>query len=1841
MDLTKCNLESLRDDGEFVLYRVRQRSGGDPVLALIPRQATFTSLRRLEHEHGLAAELDPSWAARPIALIPYKERMTLLIEDTGGEPLDRLLGRPLELGQFLHLAVALTALLSKMHRHGLVHKDIKPANVLVDAGGGLRLTGFGIASRQAREQQPPPSAEIISGTLAYMAPEQTGRMNRPVDARSDLYSFGVTLYEMLTGRLPFAASDPMEWVHCHVARLPVPPSERAPGTPAQLCAIVVKLLAKNPEDRYQTAQGLEFDLRQCLADWESRGHIREFPLAVREISNRLQIPKKLYGRDHEIKALLASFDRVVTTGAAELVLVSGYSGVGKSALVSEAQQALAQPRRLFAAGKFDVQRREIPYAALAQAFQSLIRQILAKDDDEVSEWRQALQEALGTNGQLIVNLMPELELILGKQPPTQGLPPQDMQNHFRTVFQRFIGVFTQPGRPLVLFLDDLQWLDTATLDLIGYLATEPDVRHLLLIGAYRANEVDPSHRLQRTLQEIRGRGARVEEIALAPLAHEDVVRLVAETLHCNPKRARPLAALVFEKTGGNPFFAIQFVMTLAEESLLAFDAGATAWSWDMQRIRAKNCSDNVADLMATKLNLLPGATIETMRQLACLGSSAEIATLALARGESEEDLHLALRQAVLAGLVVRRDDSYAFLHDRVQEAAYALIPESDRPEAHLRIGRLLVHLASSEQLEKRIFLIVSQFNRGITLITTASERMRVVELNLMAGKWARTTTAYASAIAYLTAAQALLGENRSKQHRGIAFAIEFLRAECEFLTGDMAVAETRLLDLSARCADVLARAEVTRLTASLYTVWDRPTRAVAVCLDYLRRVGIRWSEHPVDADVDREWRRFRKVAARHRGEAAEALPLMTDAATRATMSVLADLLAAASFTDVNLNDLLILRAATLSLECGLCDMSCLALVCTYGAVAIHYGDYAAGYRFAKLGFDLAERHGQLGLKARVDMCFAAVVLPWEKPAREARPVLHRAFEIAQKTGDLGFAAFSRRAIVSDLLFCGEKLQDVRREAEDGLTFARRVKFGLAADAIEVQCMLVRSLLGLGQPLAAAQESGRNAHWAELHHANVPHWPLAAFSFWTARTQLEVLVGDHDAAVDAAERAKALRWASRSYLEAADYEFYAALAHAAACGAVSEGRRQAHLDALHAHYRQIEIWAGRCPINFANRLALIGAEIARLEGRELDAERSYEDAIRWARAAGFVHNEAIASECAARFQADRGFEMMATAYLGNARNCYLRWGAIGKVRQLDQAHPRLAEPPLPFDRNAIFDAFPGQLDIGTMFKAAQALSREIVLGTLITTLMRVVVEHAGAERGILFLLRGGEARIAAEATTDRNGVNVSLLETSDSVRDFPESALHYVIRTQESLTLDDAAASNLLSEDRYVQQRRPKSLLCLPIISQAKLIGVLYLENNLVARAFTPDRIATLELLASQAAISLENARLYSDLQRSEAFLAEGQRMSHTGSWSWNVPSGQLVWSEENYVIFGWKPQDVPAPTLEMFLGRVHPEDQPLVRQTLQSAIRDRISFAFDFRISLSGGVVKYLHAVGRPLVSESERVNDYIGTTMDVSERKRREVELRDVQAELARAARLAMMGELTTMIAHEVNQPLMAVVASADACLSWLARSTPDLDEARQAAERIARNGHRAGGIINSIRAMAKKSKPTMAPLDINEAVGEILALLGSEFHRRNVMLEAQLSADIGPVMGDRVQLQQVILNLVMNGIEAMNTIEDRPRLLRVRSQGNQSGDVLIAVRDTGTGLDPDKMDRLFDAFFTTKAEGMGMGLAVCRSIIEAHGGVLWASANPPHGSVFQFTVPARVREAVPSQGRVDGSHV
>jgi predicted ATPase len=928
---------------------------------------------------------------RPVALTHDNGRMTLVLEDPGGAPVDRLLGLPLEVSHFLGIAIPLTGALRQVHERGLMHKDIKPANILVDAASGrVWLTGFGIASRLPREHQAPAPPEVIAGTLAYMAPEQTGRMNRSVDSRSDLYSMGVTFYEMLTGHLPFTAADPMEWVHCHIARQPVPPSERVAAIPGPLSAIVIKLLAKTAEERYQTAAGVEADLRHTQAEWESYGRIDPFPLGADDISGRLLIPETLYGRDREIDSLIAVFDRAVVQDTTELVLVSGYSGIGKSSVVNELHKVLVPPRGLFASGKFDQYKRDIPYATLAQAFQSLVSSLLSQGGAELGQWRDSLTEALGPNGQLIVSLVPELELVIGKQPPVADLPPQDAQNRFQMVFRRFLGVFARKEHPLALFLDDLQWLDTATLDLLEHLVTHPDVRHLLLLGAYRDNEVSPSHPLLRTLETIRKAGAEVQEIVLTPLGLDDVGQLIADALHCDPERVRPLAQLVQEKTGGNPFFAIQFFTALAEEGLLAFDPVTRAWQWDMERIRAKSYTDNVVDLMAGKLRRFSSTTQEVLKQLACLGNVAPIATLALIHGTTEEAIHAALWEAVHAGLVFREDSAYKFLHDRIQQAAYTLIPEEHRAEVHLRIGRVLLASMTQDDLAEHLFDVANQLNRGAALLVDRDEKAQVATIELRAGRKANASTAYASACTYLSTGMTLLGREGWLSHYELAFGLRLECAECEYLSGNFDEAERLISELLARAASKIDKAAAYRIKIDLHVLKSENPKGVESALECLRLFGIEMPAHPTREQVDAEYEKVWNSLGERSIESLIDLPLMTDPEMQAAMRVLSVLFAPAYFTDINLVRLHLCHMVNVSMKYGTTDASAQAYSWFGTTLGSAYRRYIDGYRFGKVACELVEKYQFLACRAKTYFPMEMVVL-WTQPIETALDYIRAAF----------------------------------------------------------------------------------------------------------------------------------------------------------------------------------------------------------------------------------------------------------------------------------------------------------------------------------------------------------------------------------------------------------------------------------------------------------------------------------------------------------------------------------------------------------------------------------------------------------------------------------------------------------------------------------------------------------------------------------------------------------------------------------------------------------------------------------------------------------------------------------
>ena len=1458
--------DTLHKDGELTLYRGwAHHDPKTPVLIITAstEQPSPANLLRLEHEYALRDQLDPRTTVQPIRLMRQEGRTILVLKDPGGEPLDRSLGQPLALSRFLPIAIELAAALANVHASGLIHRDIKPANVLFDSTTGkVRLTGFGIASRLPREHQSADPPEVIAGTFAYMAPEQTGRMNRSVDSRSDLYSLGVLFYQMLTGALPFTATDPMEWIHCHVARIPPAPTEHVKDIPAPICAIVMKLLEKIAEQRYQTAAGVENDLRKCLVQWESTAHIEPFQLGKRDVSDQLIIPEKLYGREQESRSLNAAFDRIVASGTSELVLISGYSGIGKSSLVSELHNAITRARGIFSSGKFDQYKRDIPYAPLAQVFQSLIQQILCKSEREVEYWRDAITAALESNAQLIIDFIPELELIIGKQPSVPALALNEATNRFQTTFRQFLGTFAQPGHPLVLFLDDLQWIDISSLKLLEYLIIHPETRHVLFIGAYRDNEVTLTHPLMQTLEAVRKTEAKVHTIVLKPLSLQDLNQLIADTLLCESQRVAPLAKVVYDKTEGNPFFAIQFLHELSAEGLLLFDAQQLAWHWDVNRIRAKALADNVVELMVGKLKRLSDATKAALKLLACLGNNTSVATLSAVGDRSLHDTHGDLWEAIHAGFLFQSGDQYEFLHDRIQEAAYMLIPEAERPAEHLRIGRLLMAERTEDAMKDDVFTIINQLNRGVALITDADERALLCRLNSRAGHKAKLSSAYPSARNYLVLSLALLSsDDWSKQYEQ-TFMLHLELLECEYLLGNFEHANELSRLILDHAQSNLDRAKVYSLRMQVYQLAGRYEDATCAGLEALQLFGVKFPETDQEFQDALENEK-REISRNMHGRSIAGLldaPIAIDPVMRTIINLLVDIMpcVAISRPQSKLFPLLVFKGVNLSLCHGNIEKSCYVYTNYSRLLITEFGDVAASRAFSEMALQLNERFNDVSLKGPVLFLHGVFLSHWQLPIATSISTLEQAFAACLEAGNYVYANFSAFFLVTHVFEKGKSLDEVFLVSEKYLGFAQQTHNEVLYHALQLYRQVAENLKGSAANNDHIDSSDLNE--AEcLGVITKARFAPGIAGYHNLKQIVHFFYEQYtDAYATAASVAKTVvgsGWAQASYY------FYHALTLIALLREASEENRHEVMDAMVASMQRLKFMAESCPENYLNRYALVCAELAGLEGRLLDAEQAYEQAIQSARENGFIQNEALANELAGKFYLRRGFETIGYAYLRDARYGYLRWGAIGKVKHLEQRYRRLV---LSTHSNAstIIEASVDNLDVMTVIKTSQALSSEIVLGKLIERLMTIALQHAGAVRGLFILPREANYWIAAEASTSQH-IDVILRETPVTSAELPESIFQYVIRTQDKVTLDNALASDMFMNDSYVVRTRAKSILFLPLIKQTKLVGILYLENNLTSGAFTTGRLAVLELLMSQAAISVENARLYREREQTE------------------------------------------------------------------------------------------------------------------------------------------------------------------------------------------------------------------------------------------------------------------------------------------------------------------------------------------------------------------------------------------
>ncbi|WNG53039.1 AAA family ATPase [Archangium minus] len=1751
-------LGTLRSTGLNVLFQGVRESDGLPVIIKTPATAATgpRERERYRREFSILQRLrGVSGVVRPYAHEQVLERPVLLMEEVLGEPLSESVGQPMEVLRFLELTIPLVSILAEIHRRGVIHKDIKPSNIVVEPTGKTRLVDFGGASLQRVEHLEAAPAHLIEGTLAYMSPEQTGRMNRLVDYRTDLYSLGVTFYELLTGSRPFQGRDALEWFHAHMAQHPKPPQELVSSIPLALSAIVMKLLAKTAEERYQSAEGLKADLEQCRERLRE-GKLEMFPLGTRDVPQRLSLPQRLYGREAQVSTLLAGFERIVHGGQAELMLVRGYSGIGKSSLVQELHKPVVQRRGFFLRGKFEQFQRDIPYATLAQAIRGLVQQLLAGSDEELAQWRERLQEAWGDQGQRMVELVPQLELIAGRQPPVETLPPSEARTRFNQVFRKFLGVFATREHPLVVFLDDLQWADAASLQLLQHLLTHSEAPPLLLIGAYRDNEVSLSHPLMLSLEAVRKAGAQVTDILLEPLSQEQVEQLVADTLPgAGREVVEPLSELVREKTGGNPFFLNQLLLALDQDGLLVRTAEG-GWRWDAEGVRAMGYSDNVVDFLVGKLRQLPREAQRLLHLAACVGNVFSLSMLStLSELGDVGAVELGLGPALQEGLVMRGGpEQYRFLHDRIHQAAHALISEEEQKAIHLRIGRVMLESLTAEELREKLFDVVSQLNAGAELMKEPEERHRLARLNAEAGAKAMASIAHRPAITYFTKAFSLIPGDPWETDEALAFKVRLDQATCELMSGNAPEAGRLAEELRPRARTRADMVAAYRLKNDICFGMGRILEARDCSLECLALLGIPIPVNPSQEEATAAYEEVRALIGDRPIESFIDLPPMTDPDVKLAMLTLAGLYSSAFFTSPHLFTIALCRMVSLTLRHGFTAES----VTGFGWLGVMFGPffkrYREGYALSRLARELVERYNLTHRRPNA-LYSMQYVCYWSQPFSVTQEVILSAFHHSVQISDVLTACYCVMSIIQNRIAKGDDLDDVYRDTVQRADFARRAGSVDAPDIILLHQRYVQLLRGCTLSFDTLNGEGFDERAFEASLTSARMSSLRS-TYWLIRLKSRFMCGAFSEAIEAADKATGMMWVMKFSISMLDFHFYRALALAACCEGQGAEARAKSLEALQQHHAQLAEWAESCPETFRAPERMVFAERARLEGRSEDATRAYEEAIRLARENGFIHFVGIAAELAANFWRTRQAPTVALAFARDARAAYLQWGARGKVQHLEARWEGLA-PSRDAEEHSTSTTDSTQIDALSVVKAQQAISREIVLERLANTLMQVAIENAGAQRGALLLPSGDTLSIAAVSSASPEG---AVFPLGEGAHELPWTLIAYVKRTQEHVRIDDASQPHPFSSDEYLQRGGIRSVLCLPLMRQEVFSGVLYLENNLATNAFSPARFALLSHIASQAAISLENARLYADIQRGEAALRRA--------------NDELE-------------RRVDERTRELKEAQARMVD--MAREVGMTEVASNV-----------------LHNVGNVLTS----------AVINIELMRRAVGSSRVSRVKQAATLILENRGTLAEFLVRDPRGSQLPdyLAGLSDELLREQEKLMGDV-------EAMARHIDHIRAIVQVQQTYAKTSLMEVE-CDLAQLVDDALRIQLGSLKRHGVSIIRELSA-VPKAQVDKHKVLQILINLLSNAKNALDVLPEGQRLLRVKLT-SEEGRARIQVTDNGMGIAPGVRERLFAHGFTTRKDGHGFGLHASALAAQLMGGSLTLeSEGPGKGATATLDLP------------------
>ncbi|ENA0609869.1 AAA family ATPase [Enterobacter bugandensis] len=1810
------------------------QSGGSFIIATaVSDEEEERATRLLKNEFALRDQLQDGWAIRAVASTQYRGRFALVYAPFAFELLARRAGAAISgISRFIELAIRICAPLRQMHLQNLIHGDIKPGSIFMHHDGTCRLGSFGLSSSTSGAFSQTRLA-VSGGTPAYMSPEHSTRTQRAVDSRSDLYSLGMVLYELLTGRLPFelGADDQTNWAHYHIASEPLAPGQVRPDVPAMLSTIILTLLEKKPEKRYQTVDGLIADLRRCQATLTADGDIASFTPGQQDRSPAIHLADALFAAHPQASEVIAAFERVGQSSVPELVIIGGPSGIGKSSVIATALRALQQRRALLAVGKVDQFSPSLPYGVLSSAFRTLTLHLLGLPAEEVARWKIRLTRALEGYEELAVSLVPELNLLLETRP---RLSPDTFSTDARARFGQMmlaqVKTFATQGAPLVLVLDDIQWIDAASLQTLKHLLVTCGAVPLLVVVAHRESGPLSEPFQQNPLASLPEAAQNATRITPQPLSVKAVARWLGGIFHARSASTADLASLIHQKTGGNPLFVHEFFRRIVDDGLVVHNKYQDKWRYDLQAIRARHYTENVATLMLEQLKEMPEETRRLLGSIACLGCTGELETICRVVGMSVAEIRYALHPAVSAQLIVLTEKAYAFTHDRVQEAAFALLDKGEKSHLHLTTARLLADAARQAAGNELLFRAVHHVTAALDCSQPAPQRQMFRELSLLAARRAKRTGDYASALGYIQTARALGNAGAVSD-----FMLDIEEAGCEFALGHLERTRALCDAILGSPGGLTEKALAANLLAEVYLRQSDIRLALEAALCWLGVFGIQISRYPETAECDEAWQAF-CLRARD-AEPFSRLALMESEETEAVMNLLYSASIFASFTCPRLHFLLLCRMMHLTLDHGITGASTTAMAWFGVLIGHRYAEYRLGFEFGTLARELVNRHGYDAWEAKTLLPLDQLSV-WTQPLSYAIECAKACFTSAVTHGDMTMACFAACHQIINFLSRGDHLDGVLTSIDRGLAFVRKSHFQDIETVLQIQRRYVEFL----RAPTIGTWSAAQALPEELLPAPPEQAPeqtsTMLFWYWLYRGMAHFTCGEYAEAQADLETAGWYAWSAPGHIHLLDYHLYSALALSRQL--TPETFSADYRRSIHFHYDKIALWAQVNPGTFADKEALIYAEIVRLDGMNSIALEQYEKAVRLSREGGFNPINALAHELAGRFSLACGYPTASDAHFRGAIAAWGRAGAQAKVRQLEQDFPHLLASGQPSAYDTVAFAQNETIrDLQSVIKASRALSEEINLERLIENLMTLLLERAGAQRGLLLRVSDSLVpEIEASAWTSTDGVRVRIVKEAPMATDMPLSVLAAVIRTGQEIRTGKPEEFHPFSQDPYLVTSGA-AVMCVPMFKQARLVGILYLENRLMPEVFTAGHSRVVNLLGAQAAVSLETARLYAELlaeniqrrrvekelRASQTSLMLGEQISHTGSWRWELVQDLMFMSEEYARILGL-PERQKMISMAEFLTFVHQDDRPRISALVTRSVRDGLSMRAEFRIIRTDGSVRYILGIGDPVGVGSE-VNEYYGIISDITSQRAAEDAMRVAQADLARVSRATTVGQLTSSIAHEINQPLMSIVSNAGASLRWLSREPARLDKVREGLEEIVGEGGRAGEIIRSIQSLTRKQDPTFSRIDLHYLIHHIITLSRSELALRHISVDYLLNARDSFITGDSVQIQQVLLNLVMNAVEAMAEVKDRACVITLATD-NTDGKVSVEIADTGSGIEPALTERIFDSFYSTKAQGMGMGLTISASIIERHRGKLTARRGEPHGTVFAFTLPLAGQE-------------